>query len=137
MKRRALIIMVMSMLLLAITVPASAATIADGLYLFADDNKYTYLGKLTSNTYDADSIYNPYGLHGSKYAAESIFNQYSIYGSSYSVYSPFNRYTVTPPIIAHFSNGSIVSTYRLTINPNVPGAISPVYLFEVLKANGI
>ena len=66
-------------------------------YLLAQDG--TFLGKLSFNKYDLESISNPYGSHGSRYSATSIFNKYGVYGSKYSSLSPFNPYTTTPPKI--------------------------------------
>jgi hypothetical protein len=66
-------------------------------FLLANDGQY--LGRLTMNKFDTESISNQYGSYGSKYRNTSIFNQYSSYGSAYSSLSPFNKYTSTPPII--------------------------------------
>lgn len=69
-------------------------------FLLSQDNQY--LGKLTLNRFDTESIFNEYGIYGSKYSATSIFNTYSSYGSPYSSLSPFNKYTNTPPFIYLF-----------------------------------
>jgi len=66
-------------------------------FLVADDGQF--LGKLSLNQYDSESISNKYGSYGSQYASTSINNQYSSYGSKYSSLSPNNQYTSTPPII--------------------------------------
>lgn len=66
-------------------------------FLLSQDNQF--LGKLTLNKYDTESIVNEYGTYGSRYSATSIFNTYSNYGSPYSSLSPYNPYTNTPPII--------------------------------------
>jgi hypothetical protein len=50
-----------------------------------------YLGKLSSNKYDPDSVSNPYGRYGSKYSSDSINNPYGA-GSPYRTDSPTNRY---------------------------------------------
>lgn len=59
----------------------------------------TYLGKITSNKYDSDSICNKYGDYGSAYSDKSMFNKYGDYGSSYSNKSPNNSFATNPPII--------------------------------------
>jgi len=97
----------------------TAPTIAK-LYLFAEDG--TYLGKLTTNEFDSDSIFNEYGTYGSKYSSKSIWNEYGTYGSKYSSQSAFNDYTFTPPYIVT-SDGTIYG--RLTTNKFISGAISP------------
>ena len=66
-------------------------------FLLANDGQY--LGKLSLNVYDSESISNPYGSYGSVYSSTSIFNPYSSYGSPYSSLSPFNQYTSTPPSV--------------------------------------
>jgi hypothetical protein len=69
------------------------------LLLFGGDNHRAFLGCLTCGEYGVDSVFNEYGLHGSKYALESIWNEYGMYGSKYSAYSPWNPYASDPPII--------------------------------------
>lgn len=66
-------------------------------FLLAQDGQF--LGMLSSNKYQSDSVINKYGSYGSKYSSTSIFNQYGQYGSRYATYSPFNPYTSTPPQI--------------------------------------
>lgn len=66
-------------------------------FLLAQDGQF--LGMLSSNKYQSDSVMNEYGSYGSKYSSTSIFNQYGQYGNRYATYSPFNPYTSTPPQI--------------------------------------
>lgn len=66
-------------------------------FLLANDGQF--LGKLSLNRSDSESISNQYGSFGSKYSSTSIFNQYGSYGSKYSSLSPFNQYSSTPPTI--------------------------------------
>lgn len=110
-----------------------ATTIKGPLKLYADDQDKTYLGMLTTNTLEPDSIFNEYGLYGSKYALNSIFNKYGLFGGTYSLYSSFNKYTLTPPIIVD-EDGNIIG--KLTTNSNVLGAIDPNYLYQTLQNLG-
>jgi hypothetical protein len=57
----------------------------------------TYLGRLSSNQYDPDSVSNPYGRYGNPYSADSINNPYGKYGSRYSNQSPNNPYAQRAP----------------------------------------
>lgn len=66
-------------------------------FLLAFDGQY--LGRLSLNSYDIESISNPYGNYGSKYSTTSIYNKYGNYGSAYASFSPFNSFSTTPPII--------------------------------------
>jgi hypothetical protein len=68
-------------LILCLSVPALAQ-----VQLYAPDGQY--LGNLTNNPYDPNSISNPYGQYGSPYSDKSIHNQYGKYGSPYSPLSP-------------------------------------------------
>ena len=68
------------------------------LHLYSYDGK-DYLGKLVTNKYDSDSIWNEYGTYGSKYQTNSIWNEYGKYGSKYQSTSAFNPYASQPPKI--------------------------------------
>ena len=64
-----------------------------------------YLGRLSQNRYDADSVSNPYGQYGSEYNANSINNPYGQYGSRYSDKSVSNPYAQNAPKL-YDSNGN-------------------------------
>ena len=98
------------------------------LYLYSNDGK-TYLGKLTTNKYDSESIFNEYGTYGSKYSTKSIFNEYGTYGSKYNTQSAFNPYTTTPPIIVD-SNFNKIG--YLTANTSKPGGVTILELMQIL-----
>ena len=68
------------------------------LHLYSYDGK-DYLGKLVTNKYDSNSIWNEYGTYGSKYQTNSIWNEYGKYGSKYQSTSAFNPYASQPPKI--------------------------------------
>lgn len=100
---------------------------AIGSYLIAADGQY--LGKITNNPYDTDSILNQYGPYGSQYSAVSIFNPYSPYGSQYGAYSINNPYCVQPPTL--YINGRLVG--QVTVNQHVQNRISPEAFFYTLE----
>lgn len=58
-----------------------------------------YLGNLSKNEYDANSVSNKYGRYGSEYSPDSINNQYSVHGSPYSNQSVRNPYATQAPVI--------------------------------------
>lgn len=66
-------------------------------YIIASDGQF--LGKLTSNEFDNDSLLNEFGPYGSEFSQTSIFNEFSPYGSEFSNLSPFNEFSSTPPKI--------------------------------------
>lgn len=59
----------------------------------------TYLGKLSANSLDPESISNPIGPYGSTVSPTSINNPVGVYGSKVSALSPFNEFTTTAPYI--------------------------------------
>jgi len=59
-----------------------------------------YLGVLSANPYEPESIANPYGLYGSKYSPVSVADEYGLYGSPYSNESANNQYLVSDNKIA-------------------------------------
>lgn len=93
-------------------------------FLMAQDGQF--LGALTSNKYQFDSIMNQYGRYGSKYSSTSIFNKYGRYGGRYAQYSPFNPYTSTPPKIIF--KGICIGV--LSINKNQKNSLDPYGLFD-------
>lgn len=74
-----------ALLILCLSVPVLAQ-----VQLYARDG--TYLGNVTTNPYDPNSINNPYGRYGSEYSRDSIHNQFGVYGSPYSSQSPNSMY---------------------------------------------
>lgn len=100
-------------------------------FLLAQDGQF--LGMLSSNKYQSDSIMNEYGSYGSKYSFTSIFNQYGQYGSRYASYSPFNPYTSTPPQI--FLRGEWAGV--LTTNNFLQNGLNPHQLIDWIRKNGL
>lgn len=98
--------------------------------LYSNDLK-VYLGKLTTNKYDADSIYNEYGTYGSKYQTKSIWNEYGTYGSKYSSESAFNELATKPPVIVY--NGAVIG--HLTTNATISDGVNIAALLVWLNEN--
>lgn len=88
-----------------------------GTKLFASDNKKTFLGEISRNKVDQNSILNAFGHYGSKYSQTSIFNQFSQFGGKYGLYSPLNTHTITPPQI--YRDNQMIAL--LTVNVNLVG----------------
>jgi hypothetical protein len=102
------------------------------ILLFAQDNNNTFLGKLTTNKYDSDSIFNEFGTYGSKYSSTSIWNEYGTFGSKYSTYSAFNPYSTVPPMMVQ--NGEVIG--YLTVNKYLADGFSPFDIFDILTDSG-
>lgn len=105
---------------------AKETHVEDGSYLVAEDGQY--LGKITDNSYETDSILNQYGPYGSQYSNTSIFNPYSPYGSQYGAYSVNNPYCSVPPKL--FINSRFMG--HVTANRYVPNRIaSEAFLYSL------
>lgn len=101
------------------------------LHLYSNDGN-TYLGKLTTNKFDSDSIFNEFGTYGSEFSPTSIWNESGVYGSKFSSKSAFNDLAQEPPIIV--LNGEIIG--YLTTNEFIINGISPYELYRWLEDNG-
>lgn len=84
----------MKKLILALCI-AAGPVLADPPSLYSRDGKY--LGNLSTNKYDPNSVSNPYGRYGSRYSPDSINNPYGVHGSKYSNESPNNPYATSAP----------------------------------------
>lgn len=77
----------------------SATPQTSALLLFGGRDHDVFLGCLTCSEFDAASVHNQFGVHGSDYSATSVFNKYGQYGGEYSLLSPCNHYTSTAPVV--------------------------------------
>lgn len=105
--------------------------VENGLILIAQDGEF--LGKLITDKYDDESIFNKYGDYGSKYSDTSIWNKYSEYGSNYGTYSAFNKRSPSPPIIF---DGEDAIGY-ISVDFDKKGAIHPDLLHALLEELGL
>ena len=103
-----------------------SCAVVEGASIFTHDGKY--LGKITSNRFDQDSIGNQFGSYGSTFSASSIFNMFGDYGSQFSSTSAFNQFATTPPVIV--VNGR--PQWYLTINTTKPPGIFPTQLYPCI-----
>jgi hypothetical protein len=98
-------------------------------FLVADDGQY--LGTLTLNQYDAESVSNSHGCYGSSHSLTSIKNQNSQYGSSYSTLSAFNKSSATQQFILMEKYGFLTKTAQSGT------AIDPDALNELMRTNNL
>ena len=101
----------------------SVALLAGGLACSVPVAAQDYLGNLSSNPYNPNSIANPYGA-GSPYNPNSITNPYGPYGSPYSPKSATNPFATDAPRL--FDNQGNYRG-RLSANPFDPESISNPY----------
>lgn len=82
---------------LSVAAVASCSAFAEPPSLYSQDGKY--LGNLSTNKYDPNSVNNQFGRYGNPYSADSINNKYGKYGSQYSNESANNPYATSAPRI--------------------------------------
>jgi len=90
-------------------------------------NEGTYLGKVSSNPFESESICNEFGTYGSEFASKSVRNEFGSYGSPFASQSAYNEFTSTPPRIIY--QGGVVG--YLTKNEFLRGALDPDLLFAL------
>ncbi len=100
----------------------------EGAKLIAADN--TYLGTVSRNYFDADSLANSFGAYGSQFNPNSVFNEFGHYGSQFSQLSPTNQFSQTPPRLVV---GSKVIAY-LTANEFLSPRVDPQALFAWIRS---
>jgi hypothetical protein len=88
-----------------------------------------FLGNVSSDRFDEQSICNTYGTYGSKYEERSIWNNYGDYGSPYSNVSAYNRRAQYPPIL-YLKNGQALAL--VSVNSNWERVIHPGALLGVI-----
>ena len=101
-------------------------------FIVANDGQF--LGKLTLNRFDSESVNNEFCPYGSRFSSTSIFNQFSVYGSKFSALSPFSEYTRTPPLL--YLRGSLWGF--LSLNNWIHGRrLNPYELNNWMADNGL
>jgi hypothetical protein len=93
-------------------------------YIEAQDG--VFLGKLTPNQFESDSIFNKFGPYGNKFSQSTFLNKFSNYGNQFSQLSANNVMANSPPKI--YVKGKF-SGY-LTKNKVLSPRIDPNDLFE-------
>jgi hypothetical protein len=91
----------------------------------------TFLGEISKNRHDQNSISNVYGPFGSPYSDTSIFNDYCPYGGKYGIMSPFNPYNVNPPKVLRKEN--LIG--HLTVNEYILDKIDANHFLAWLNTN--
>lgn len=77
----------------------SAISFNSDAQIFGGRNHDVYLGCLSCNKFDSNSVHNEFGNYGSKFSSTSIFNQFSNYGGKFSDESPCNKFANNPPAL--------------------------------------
>lgn len=64
-----------------------------------DPSSGAYLGDLSANRFDENSIANPFGRYGSRFSQESVNNPLGPYGDRFSSTSARNPFATNPPVV--------------------------------------
>ena len=88
----------------------------------------TFLGVISLDTNDPDSLSNPEGRFGSPYSPSSIWNPEGQWGAETSSLSPWSLYTTRPPVI-YYANAF---WGYLTANVDLYPSVSPSLLADRL-----
>lgn len=97
--------------------------------LWAADGQF--LGVLSSNLYDPNSISNPHANYGGSHGIYSIRNLYGLYGSQYGVYSPYNNFCINPPVVFYQNQPVLMVTKNSYVISNGLPIIDPDLLLGV------
>tara|TARA_B110000467_G_scaffold113895_1_gene104391 strand:- start:83 stop:418 length:336 start_codon:yes stop_codon:yes gene_type:complete len=85
---------------IAMLISLFIATVANAAPpILIDQKTGQYLGNLSTNQHDPDSVSNPHGRYGSKDSEDSINNPNGKYGDPQSNDSPNNPYATNAPIV--------------------------------------
>lgn len=102
--------------------------------LWAADGQF--LGVLSSDRYDSNSINNPYGIYGGRYGMYSISNPYGVYGGTHGMYSPYNIYCLNPPFVIYQGQAVLCLSKNVNFQTNGVPVIDPDILVSVYAQLG-
>ncbi len=90
-----------------------------------------FLGVLSSDQYDLNSISNPYGFYGGSCGVYSIQNPCGMYGGVCGFYSPYNISSFTPPVILYQNQPVLVVTRNSYVQTNGLPVVDPDLILSV------
>lgn len=89
-----------------------------------------FLGRLSSDQYDSQSIINPH-TYGSPYSYSSIQNPDSPYGGTRGMYSPYNPNCINPPVIVYEERSVLLVTRNINLQTNDLPIVDPDLMLGV------
>ncbi|PMB48087.1 hypothetical protein CEN40_07615 [Fischerella thermalis CCMEE 5205] len=95
-----------------------------------------FLGVLSSDRHDSNSISNFHGNYGSSYGTYSIRNPHGVYGGEHGTYSPYNPYCPNPPFVIYQNQAVLVVTRNPYIETNGVPVLDPDFLLGVYAQLG-
>ncbi|MCX7596014.1 MAG: hypothetical protein N2235_20115 [Fischerella sp.] len=95
-----------------------------------------FLGLLSSDRHDTNSISNLHGIYGSLYGTYSIRNPHGLYGGVHGAHSPYNPYCGNPPVVFYQNQIVLVITRNTNFQTNGLPIIDPDFLLGVFMQLG-
>jgi hypothetical protein len=86
-------------LIFLVAVASTSLSAETPLLLFGGRDHKVFLGCLNCGHFEAGSVCNSFGEHGSQFSGESIWNPFGDYGSQFNSYSPWNQFASDPPVV--------------------------------------
>lgn len=90
-----------------------------------------FLGVLSNDQYNVDSISNPYGLYRGSCGIFSIQNPCGMYGGTCGFYSPYNVWSLNPPIVVYQNQPMLITTRNPYAQTNGLPVIDPDLILNV------
>ncbi|MTJ07745.1 hypothetical protein [Anabaena sp. UHCC 0204] len=90
-----------------------------------------FLGLLSSNQYDPNSINNLDGIYGSFSGIQSIRNSVGMYSGTSGIYSPYNIFCLNPPFVLYQNQPVLVVTRNAHFQTNGVPVVDPDFLLGV------
>jgi hypothetical protein len=97
-----------------------------GAEIWSFDGK-TFLGVVSKNKFDANSIANEFGNFGSTFSQSSIFNEFGNFGSQFSHQSAFNNLTQSPPVLWRNGKAEAYVTTNKLLSPRVTSKLLKIW----------
>jgi hypothetical protein len=90
-----------------------------------------FLGVLSSDQYDLNSISNCYSFYGGSCGIYSIQNHSGMYGGVCGFYSPYNTSCLNPPVILYQAQPVLIVTRNLFAQTNGLPVVDPDLMLSI------
>jgi hypothetical protein len=109
---------------------------ANGIAQLCSSADGQFLGFLSSDRHETNSISNLHGIYGSLHGTHSIRNPHGLYGGVHGGHSPYNPYCGNPPVVSYQNQIVLVITRNTNIQTNGLPIIDPDFLLGVYMQLG-
>jgi len=121
-KRQGFSAVISALLIFSLLIAYSTSAHSQQILIFGGDNNREFLGCLTCNEYDTNSVFNDFSTYG--WGNDfGKWNPFGNYANSFSSYSACNQFTSNSPVLVD-RQGKFYG--RLTLNEYVQGSVCGV-----------